>query len=75
MSKIRLAPGPFVLPMPTVLVGADTVYFGEVVGVYADEDALTDGVPDWAKPDKRHWRLGAYVAEAWSVGKRYVPSA
>jgi flavin reductase (DIM6/NTAB) family NADH-FMN oxidoreductase RutF len=57
----------------------DTVYFGEVTGVYAEETALKDGAPDWSLvdpllftfPDKGYWRLGEYVAEAWSVGKTF----
>lgn len=64
----------------TVEFTVDTVYFGEVVGAYADEEALKDGAPDWRKiapllftfPDKRYWRLGEQVAEAWSVGKGYA---
>ena len=59
----------------------DTVYFGEVVGVFADEDVLKDGAPDWKKvdpliftfPDNGYWRLGEHVAEAWSVGSGYEP--
>ena len=65
----------------TVAFEVDTVYFGEVVAAYADEDALKDGAPDWAKiapllftfPDKGYWKLGPHVAEAWSVGKGYAP--
>jgi flavin reductase (DIM6/NTAB) family NADH-FMN oxidoreductase RutF len=57
----------------------DTVYFGEVVTVYVDQEVLTDGIPDWRKinpllftfPDKGYWRLGDYVAEAWRVGKDF----
>jgi flavin reductase (DIM6/NTAB) family NADH-FMN oxidoreductase RutF len=60
-------------------LAVDTVYFGEIVGVYADEEALTAGAPDWKKiapllftfPDKGYWKLGDYVAEAWCVGKRF----
>jgi flavin reductase (DIM6/NTAB) family NADH-FMN oxidoreductase RutF len=64
-----------------VIFEIDTVYFGEVVGVYADEEVLRDGAPDWLKidpllftfPDKGYWKLGEYVAEAWSVGSEYEP--
>ena len=63
----------------TVEFKVDTVYFGEIVGVYADGDALADGAPDWKKinpliftfPDKGYWTLGDWVAEAWSAGKEY----
>lgn len=65
----------------TVAFAVDTVYFGEVVSVYVDEEALTGGAPDWRKiapllftfPDKGYWNLGSYVAEAWHVGKGYDP--
>jgi flavin reductase (DIM6/NTAB) family NADH-FMN oxidoreductase RutF len=63
----------------TVEFPVDTVYFGEVMNIYADESALKDGAPDWRRidpliftfPDKGYWKLGEFVAEAWSVGKRY----
>lgn len=59
----------------------DTVYFGEVAGVYIDESALKEGAPDWSRispllftfPDKGYWKMGDHVAEAWSVGKRFRP--
>ncbi|MBI5013874.1 MAG: flavin reductase family protein [Deltaproteobacteria bacterium] len=65
----------------TVEFAVDTVYFGEVVGVYADEESLKDGAPDWQKiapllftfPDKAYWRFGEHMAAAWSVGKGYAP--
>jgi len=65
----------------TVELSIDTVYFGEIVGVYADEDAVKGESPDWRKvdpliftfPDKGYWKLGDYVAEAWSVGTDYEP--
>ena len=61
----------------TVQLEVDAVYFGEVVTVYADKEALTDGNPDWAKinpltftfPDKAYRNMGDKVAKAWSVGK------
>lgn len=63
----------------TVELSVDTVYFGEVVGVYADEETLREGSPDWEKvapmlftfPDKGYWELGPRVGEAWSIGKSY----
>jgi len=65
----------------TVEFEVDTVYFGEVVGVYVDGDALAGDRPDWAKvapllftfPDKGYWKLGDRLAEAWSVGTHYEP--
>ena len=60
-----------------------TVFIGEVVEVYFDEDCLTDGVPDVSKIDPIlygpvkgqsglagcYWKLGEYLARAWEVGK------
>ena len=65
--------------LQTVPFAVDTVYFGEIVSVYADEEVLTDGAPDWRKiapliftfPDGGYWQLGEYVARAWSVGKGF----
>ncbi len=69
--------------LQTVPFAVDTVYFGEVVAVYADEAVVTDGEPDWRKlapllftfPDASYWKLGERVAQAWSVGKRFAPRA
>jgi flavin reductase (DIM6/NTAB) family NADH-FMN oxidoreductase RutF len=63
----------------TVQFEIDTVYFGEIVGVHVDEAALVDGKPDWTAiapllftfPDNGYWKLGEYVAKAWSVGKDF----
>ena len=65
----------------TVEFPVDTVYFGEVVAVYVDDEALKGGAPDWSRiapllftfPDKGYWKLGDHVAEAWSIGKGYRP--
>jgi flavin reductase (DIM6/NTAB) family NADH-FMN oxidoreductase RutF len=61
----------------TLELEIDTVYFGEVIAVHADESVLDNGKPDWKKidpllftfPDKSYWRIGDYLARAWSVGK------
>ncbi len=63
--------------LQTVPFAVDTLYLGEVVAVHADDDALTDGAPDWEKiapllftfPDRGYWRLGGFVARAWEVGR------
>lgn len=63
----------------TVEFEVDTVYFGQIVGVYVEEDALRGESPAWEKvapliftfPDKGYWQLGDYVAEAWSIGTEY----
>ena len=60
-----------------------TVFIGEVVEVYFDEDCLTQGAPDVAKIDPilfgpskdrtetlgGYWKLGEYIDSAWKVGK------
>ncbi len=62
----------------TVEFKIDTVYFGEVVAVHADEQVLdADGKPDWRQidpllfsfPVPSYWRLREYVTKAWDVGK------
>jgi len=50
----------------SVPLAVDTAYFGEVVAVHVDDEALTGGKPDWTKilppiftfPDKAYWKLG-----------------
>lgn len=62
----------------TVEFEMDTVYFGEIINVHVDATALVDGKPDWTAiapllftfPDSGYWNLGAYVAKAWSTGKK-----
>ena len=52
-------------------------FIGKMVGVHADEQALTDGAPDPDKikpfvlsmPDNRFWALGECVGKAWQEGK------
>jgi flavin reductase (DIM6/NTAB) family NADH-FMN oxidoreductase RutF len=60
-----------------------TVFVGEVVEVYVDENCLTEGVLDASKIDPilygpmkgrtevsgGYWRLGEYLDRAWEVGK------
>ncbi|MBE0568156.1 MAG: hypothetical protein IH577_00565 [Deltaproteobacteria bacterium] len=58
-----------------------TVFFGEVAGVSADEEAIRDGASDWSRvapllvtfPQKGYWTPGDHVAQAWSVGKSCNP--
>lgn len=63
----------------------NTIFIGEVVTIYLEEDYLTEGMPDVSKidlvlaaPDKSrggkygswgYWKLGEYLAPAWEVGK------
>lgn len=63
----------------TVDLPLETLFLGEVVNAYCDEESLTDGAPDVRKidpivltmPDNRYWSLGEPVAKAWSSGKAY----
>jgi flavin reductase (DIM6/NTAB) family NADH-FMN oxidoreductase RutF len=55
----------------------DTFFIGEIVSVYAEEAALTNGQPDIKKmnpftltmPDNSYWGVGEKVGQAWSAGK------
>ena len=55
----------------------NTLFIGEIVGAYADDDCLTDGKPDVNKinpftltmPDGNYWLVGPHLAKAWDVGK------
>lgn len=56
---------------------ADTLFIGEIMGVYTEEKYLTDGKPDIRKmhifsltmPDNKYWSIGEDIAQAWSIGK------
>ncbi len=62
----------------TVEYAVDTVYLAEVVAVYAEDEVLKDGQPEWTRldpllftfPDRGYWKLGDFVARAWSVGRK-----
>ena len=64
----------------TIVYAVDTLFLGEVVSVYADEEILVDDKPDWSKvapllftfPDGNYWNLGGQVAKAWNVGRQYA---
>jgi flavin reductase (DIM6/NTAB) family NADH-FMN oxidoreductase RutF len=63
----------------SVPFGVDTLYLAEIVTVHAEEAVLTGENVDWHKlhpliftfPDSGYWRMGEYVAKAWSVGKQH----
>jgi len=54
------------------------LFIGEIINSYADEACFSDGKLDIKKmnplllsmPDNRYWRVGDYVGDAWSMGKR-----
>lgn len=63
------------VPLPT-----NTLYIGEIAGVYADGRVVKDGKPDFlaidplflTMPDNRYWMLGRHAGDAWSAGKKLV---
>jgi len=56
---------------------SNTVFIGEIVNAYVDEQCLTNDKPDYKKmeaviltmPDNNYWKIGENVAKAWSIGK------
>ena len=60
-------------------IKANEIFIGDIVGTYTDERFLTEGRLDFKKmkpvilsqPDMSYWGLGAPVAKAWSIGKKY----
>jgi flavin reductase (DIM6/NTAB) family NADH-FMN oxidoreductase RutF len=63
------------VPLPT-----NTVCIGEIVGAFADEQAIKEGKPDFPSidplfltmPDNRYWTLGSYAGDAWSAGRKLL---
>lgn len=61
--------------------GTHEIMVGEIVKTYANEECLTDGVPDVKKVDPvifstgdhNYWRIGEHLGNAFSTGKRYKP--
>lgn len=55
---------------------SNTFFIAEIVNLFADEAALSDGMPDAAKirpflltmPDNRYWAVGEPIGAAWSAG-------
>ncbi|MDM7935184.1 MAG: flavin reductase family protein [Methanothrix sp.] len=53
------------------------LFIGEIMGGYADRGRFTEGRLDVQKvdpllltmPDNRYWRVGEYLADAWSIGR------
>lgn len=56
----------------------DTLFVGEVVATWCEEDVLTDNIPDIKKvnpftltmPDNKYWAVGDCVGRAWHDGKK-----
>lgn len=55
----------------------NTFFIGEIINIYAEEQCLTNGLPDVEKmkpflltmPDNRYWALGSCIGRAWDAGK------
>lgn len=53
------------------------IFIGKIVNVYADEDILTEGIPDIAKLKtylysiNNYWKIGEKLASAFEIGKNY----
>ena len=64
-----------VIPLPT-----NSLYIGEIAGVYADGGVIKEGKTDFpaidplflTMPDNRYWTLGKYAGDAWSAGKNLI---
>ena len=58
----------------------NTLFIGEIVEAYSEEQYLTDGSPDVKKinpftltmPDNNYWGVGENVGRAWGIGKRLI---
>ena len=65
--------------LQTVDLPVDTLFIGEVKGVYCEDKYLTEGKPDVKKicpltltmPDNNYWGVGENLGKAWSMGKEY----
>jgi flavin reductase (DIM6/NTAB) family NADH-FMN oxidoreductase RutF len=54
------------------------IFIGEVIGAYADDYYLTNGIPDITKlkpfvfsNDNKYWKIGEFLGNAFSIGKTY----
>jgi flavin reductase (DIM6/NTAB) family NADH-FMN oxidoreductase RutF len=63
-----------------VLFPTNSLYIGEIMGVYADRGMIKNGKPDFVKidplfltmPDNRYWTLGKYAGDTWGAGKKLI---
>ena len=64
----------------SVQLPTNTLFIGEIVGVYADGRVISDGKPDFpainplflTMPDNHYWTLGTNTGDAWSAGKTLI---
>ena len=66
----------------TVDLGTHELFIAEIVATWTEQRYLTAaGKPDVAKiqpftltmPDNRYWSVGEKLADAWSIGRSYIP--
>ncbi len=65
----------------SVALPTHTLFIGEIVGAFADDDVIKDGKVDFpavdplflTMPDNRYWTLGRHAGDAWSAGKASRP--
>lgn len=65
----------------TVVISTMETFIGEIAAVYTEERFTTDGLPDITKIDpiifsmhqNHYYRIGEYLAKAYSVGKKFKP--
>jgi flavin reductase (DIM6/NTAB) family NADH-FMN oxidoreductase RutF len=61
----------------TVELPTNYFFIGEIINIFVDEDALSDGKPDiktikpfvLTMPDNRYWSIGEVIGKAWDAGK------
>ncbi len=59
--------------------GRKDMFIGEIVEVYADEQCLTDGLPDikkvkpiiFSNHDFNYWKVGEHLGRAFSIGRGF----
>eukprot|EP01107_Rhizomastix_libera_P000711 TRINITY_DN1135_c3_g1_i1.p1 TRINITY_DN1135_c3_g1~~TRINITY_DN1135_c3_g1_i1.p1 ORF type:complete len:234 (-),score=34.84 TRINITY_DN1135_c3_g1_i1:68-769(-) len=60
----------------------NSMYIGEISGIFADSDVVVNGKPDWARiapmfftfPDAGLWALGPFIEKAWNCGSEIAKS-
>lgn len=66
----------------TMEFASNIVFVAKIVACYTQSEYITDGRIDFEKvnplfvtmPDNRYWTLGENIAQAWHVGREFVPS-
>lgn len=61
--------------------GINDIFIGQIMESYAEEQYLTQGLPDIEKMkpiifsmhDNHYWRIGEQLGQAWSIGRDYRP--